>query len=192
MFRNLLAAAAVSLAVGFTPALKADTLADILLADGDMFDSNQNDFDIVTEAVIATGLDGAAASLTLTAFLPTDKAFRILVEDLYGISIKNEEALFNAIVEALTPDGVKEVLLYHLVSGVVTAADVVELPNGTPVNTLLDESFDINFRGKGQIRLVDGAPFQRDPIIRQTDIFADNGVAHVIDRVLLPPADETD
>ncbi len=190
MLKKMFTALAITATLGFAATTaNAQSLADILTSDGDRFDTNQNDFDIVTEAVIATGLAGAADSLELTAFLPTDKAFRILVEDLYGISIKDEEALFNAIVATLTPAVVEQVLLYHLVGGTVAAADVIALGEGFMVPTLLGPTFTIDFKGKAQIRLVDGADDLRDPIVRQVNIFADNGVAHVIDRVLLPPMD---
>lgn len=190
MSRNIFASAAIALAVAFAaPVAQADTLAEILLSDGDMFDNNQNDFDIVTEAVLATGLGAAANEMELTAFLPTDKAFRILVEDLYGFSIKNEEALFNAIVANLGVEAVTEVLLYHLVSGTYLASDVVGAGDGAMIPTLLGPEVTLDFRGKRQIRLMDGVDSMRDPIVRQTDIVADNGVAHVIDRVLLPPAE---
>ena len=190
MSRNIFASAAIALAVAFAaPVAQADSLADILLSDGNQFDRNQNDFDIVTEAIIATGLDGAADMMELTAFLPTDKAFRILVEDFYGLSIKNEEALFNAIVANLGVEAVTDVLLYHLVSGTYLAADVVGAGDGAMIPTLLGPEVTLDFRGKHQIRLMDGVDSMRDPIVRQTDIVADNGVAHVIDRVLLPPAE---
>jgi len=185
--KKLMTAIAMTAALGFASTSQADSLADILLSDGDQFDTNQNDFDIVTEAVLAAGLGDAADTMELTAFLPTDKAFRILVEDLYGISIKDEEALFNAIVDTLTLDVVTDVLLYHLVPGTYQAADVVDLGEGYVVETLLtDATFTIDFRGQAQIRLIDNEPSLRDPIIRATDLLADNGVAHVIDRVLLP------
>lgn len=183
-------ATAIAATIALAPSAQADegmTLADILLSDGDRFDTNQNDFDIVTEAVIATGLGDAAGSLELTAFLPTDKAFRILVEDLYGVSIMDEAALFDAIVAALGVDTVRNVLFYHLVAGTVMAADVVAAGDGAMVPTLLPgASLEIDFKGKGQIRLIDAATSLRDPIIRATDIVASNGVAHVIDRVLVP------
>ena len=184
--KQLIATLTMTLALAFANSLQAQTLADILLSDGDQFDTDQTDFDIVTEAVLATGLGGAAGSLELTAFLPTDKAFRILVEDLYGISIKDEEALFNAIVDTLGVDTVTDVLLYHLVPGTFEAADVIALGDGFEVPTLLGPTFTLDFRGRGQIRLADNEPSLRDPIVRGTDIIATNGVAHVIDRVLLP------
>ena len=190
MSKNIFASAAIALALAFTaPVAEAASLADILLSDGDEFDRNQNDFDIVTQAVLATGLGPAAETMELTAFLPTDKAFRILVEDLYGLSIKNEEALFNAIVATLGVETVTDVLLYHLVPGTFLASDVVNAGSGAMIPTLLGPDLTLDFRGKYQIRLVDGDDSLRDPIVRQTDIIADNGVAHVIDRVLLPPVE---
>ena len=190
MSKKLFVSAAIALSLAFTvPVAQADSLADILLSDGNEFDSNQNDFDIVTEAVLATGLGGAADTMELTAFLPTDKAFRILVEDLYGLSIKDEEALFNAIVTTLGPETVTDILLYHLVPGTYLASDVVSAGNGAMIPTLLGQDLTLDFRGKYQIRLADGDDSLRDPIVRQTDIVADNGVAHVIDRVLVPVLD---
>lgn len=190
MPKSIFSTVAIALALTLSaPALQADTLAGYLTSDGDRFDSDQNDFDIVTEAIIATGLDVAADTMELTVFLPTDKAFRILVDDLYGLSIKDEEALFDAIVATLGVDTVRDILYYHLVSGTVLAEDVVDAGNGAMVPTLLGQYLTLEFKGKHQIRLEDGADSLRNPIVRQTDIMADNGVAHVIDRVLVPVLD---
>ena len=194
MEKHFIAALAATVALGFSaPAVQADghlTLAQILLADGDQFDTNQDDFDIVTEAILATGLGGAADTMELTAFLPTDKAFRILVEDAYGLSIKDEAALFQAIVDTLGGDTVRDVLYYHLVAGTVMSGDVVAAGDGAEISRLLGNSFTLDFKGKkiAQIRLTDNEPFLRDPIVRAVDITAENGVAHVIDRVLPPVA----
>jgi len=67
-------------------------LAEVLLADGDTFDHNQYDYDILTQAVLAvlaSKPDSAVGVLTdgsvaLTAFLPTDKAFKRTVKELTG------------------------------------------------------------------------------------------------------------
>jgi len=192
MTKYFLAAIATAFALGISsPALQADhhmTLAEILLADGDDFDNDQNDYDIVTQFVLETQLDTAADEETLTAFLPTDKAFRILVEDVYGLSIRDEEALYEAILTTLTLPVVKDVLLYHLVGVALNSGDVVAAGDGYVVTTLLGETFTLDFKGKNiaQIRLTDNEPQLRDPIVRVVDITASNGVAHGIDRVLLP------
>ena len=203
MKKQFIAAAAIALGatslMGASAQADGHTLADALLADERGFDDNQNDFDIVTEALLAQDADGsylfpglvAAATdseATLTVFLPTDKAFRILVEDLGLGSIKDEEALFGAIVATVGVDRVGQILAYHIVPIIATSEDVLDLGNGAQVPTVEGSTFTLDFKGKKpQIRLADEAGPGRDPIVRTVDaVEADNGVAHVIDRVLIP------
>ena len=202
MKKQIIAAAAIALGVtsivgtaaqadGHTP----PTLAQILLSDSagdvDGFDTNQNDFDIVTQALLATdGFNGLATAAgtpgaNVTVFLPTDKAFRILVEDLGLGSIKDESDLFDAIVATVGAPAVSDILKYHVVAGIADSSVVATL-GGADVETLLGETFQVQFKGKQQIRLVDDGGPGRDPIVRAVDIEASNGVAHVIDRVLIP------
>ena len=76
-----------------------DSLASVLGADGVKFDSNWKDFDIVEAAVYAVAaakpdspvLVLADGTKRLTAFVPTDKAFRNLVKDLTGKSYSSDE-----------------------------------------------------------------------------------------------------
>src|SRR5210317_2586500 len=101
MIKNLLATSAILLTLGLNaPVVLADdhcdegTLGAVLGSFGPGFDSDQNDFDIVREAVALFPplVDAACdADAELTVFLPTDKAFRILLEDLGVGSFKNEE-----------------------------------------------------------------------------------------------------
>ena len=124
--------------------------------------------------------------LIKTLYLPTDKAFRILVEDLFGESIKNESELFDFLVTGLTLPVIEAVLEYHIIGEVYTAGDLVNEGDGFELSPLLeDSSLELDFRGK-QLRLIDNEPGLRDPIVRVVDIHGSNGVAHVIDRVLLP------
>ncbi len=199
MKKQIIAAAAIALGatsiLGASAQAEDPTLAEILLSDSagdtDGFDTNQNDFDIVTQALIATdGLNGLATAAgspgELTVFLPTDKAFRILVEDLGLGSIKDESDLFDAIVATVGAPAVSDILKYHVVLGVADSSVVATL-GGVDVPTLLDDAtFQVQFKGKKQIRLVDAGGPGRDPIVRAVDITASNGVAHVIDRVLIP------
>ena len=85
----------------------APTLADVLLSDGNQFDANPFDYDIVTEAVLLFPDLVAAASdpnAELTVFLPNDWAFRKLVADLTGRWPLREQAVFDAVAALGTRD----------------------------------------------------------------------------------------
>jgi uncharacterized surface protein with fasciclin (FAS1) repeats len=119
-------------------------------------------FTTLTAAVEAAGLDGAlSAEGPYTVFAPTDEAFAKLPEGTVESLLANPEAL-------------KKVLLYHVVSGDVRAAQVVELDSATTLN---GEMVAIN---------TDGGVRVNDANVIKTDITASNGVVHVIDTVLIP------
>jgi len=101
-----------------------------------------------------------------TVFAPTNDAFAALPEGTV------ESLLLPENKQALT-----DILLYHVVSGKVLAADVVTL---TAAPTVLGKDITITVK--------DGKVFLNDTVeVIITDIEASNGVIHVIDAVLLPP-----
>lgn len=137
------------------------------------------DMDIVDTAVadgrfttLATALTEAGLIDTLkgegpfTVFAPTDDAFAALPDGTLEGLLADKEALTN-------------VLLYHVVAGKVMAADVVELDSA---DTVLGKPVSIKVDG--------GNVFVNDSQVIITDIETSNGVIHVIDAVLIPPADE--
>jgi len=71
----------------------------------------------------------------------------------------------------------KAVLLYHVVSGKVTAADVANLSTAKTLN-----GKSVRFRMSGMNVFVNSAK------VTKADVTASNGVIHVINRVLIPPA----
>ena len=71
----------------------------------------------------------------------------------------------------------KQILLYHVVSGQYMASDVVKV---TTVKTLQGGNLTIN--------VTKDAVYVNNAKVVVTDIKTDNGVIHVIDAVLLPPA----
>ncbi len=186
--------AALMLVMVAVPASADDpSIIDIAVSDGDQFDSNPFDFDILTEAVIATGLDEALDDdgvgdlpFDVTVFAPTDQAFRRLVYDLAGVWLESEEEVFNAVAE-LGLDTVSDVILYHVVEGEVFAATALTL-DGVDVPTLLGPTFEVNVRQSTWISLRDQDVDDIDPwvIPALTDIDASNGVIHGITRVLRP------
>jgi LPXTG-motif cell wall-anchored protein len=72
-----------------------------------------------------------------------------------------------------------DILLYHVVPGQVMAADVVNL-----------SSADTALGKPVAIKVENGNVFINDAQVIITDVEASNGVIHVIDAVLIPPADE--
>lgn len=120
---------------------------------------------LVTALQEAELVDALSGEGPFTVFAPTDDAFALLPDGTI-------EALL-ADIPALT-----DILLYHVVAGEVLAADVVELQYA---ETLLEKDIGI--------RVKDGMVYLNDAQVIITDIIADNGVIHVIDSVLLPPAE---
>ena len=124
-------------------------------------------FTTLVAAVTAADLvDTLKSEGPFTVFAPTDDAFAKLPAGTI-------EALLNDI-PALT-----DILLYHVVPGKVMAADVVNLSSA---DTALGKPL--------AIKVEDGKVMINDAQVIITDIEASNGVIHVIDTVLLPPADE--
>ena len=124
-------------------------------------------FKTLVTAVKAAGLvDTLKSKGPFTVFAPNDDAFAKLPKGT---------------VEGLLKDIPKltEILKYHVVNGAVPAADVVVHKN---VTTL-----------QGQDVKVDAAkwhlhknPKINDANVLKADVMTDNGVIHVIDKVLLP------
>ena len=102
-----------------------------------------------------------------TVFAPTDDAFTKLPEGTVATLLLPENL-----------EQLKSILLYHVVSGKVPAADVVTL---TSADTVQGDPVSVKVDG-GKVYLNDTV----EVII--TDVEASNGVIHVIDSVLLPPA----
>lgn len=120
---------------------------------------------------LAAALGGAGLVATLkgpgpfTVFAPTDAAFAKLPPGTVENLLKPENK------QQLTA-----ILTYHVVPGVVKAADVVKLKEAKTVN------------GKMITVLVkDGSVTINDAKVTATDIGASNGVIHVVDTVILPP-----
>jgi PKD repeat protein len=137
------------------------TIVDKLVADGR--------FKTLVAAVQAAKLDGTLSGAgPFTVFAPTDAAFAKLPPGTVESLLKD-------------PQGqLKQILLYHVASGSVKAADVVKLSS---VKTVQGESAGITVT-KDAV-MVDGAK------VTQTDMIGSNGVIHVIDAVMIPPAATT-
>jgi uncharacterized surface protein with fasciclin (FAS1) repeats len=167
-------------------------MADSAGDDASGFDKNWKDFDIVTQAVLLYPDLVAAVSnpdLKLTVFLPTDAAFRKLVQDLTGQRRRSESEVFAA-VAGLGLDTVKTVLTYHIIAGSAIDYDTARQSDGAVLTTLQGGTLTVDVRGDWcrSVRLIDNDLDARDAMVVSPNVGGEalNGFAHGIDRVLRP------
>ena len=141
--------------------------------------------DLVVGAENLTALEAAVIKADLvdtlksegpfTVFAPTDDAFMGLLMALGGD--------FNSLDDFDTDEEIallKDILLYHVVPGKVLEADLV----AGSVPTALEESNIEIIESEGTFVIGDAS--ETNANIKDTDLEATNGVAHIIDKVLLP------
>jgi uncharacterized surface protein with fasciclin (FAS1) repeats len=122
-------------------------------------------FKTLTKLLTRAGLTNALRQPgPFTVFAPTDAAFKKVPKRTLNVLLQNKARL-------------KALLLYHVVSGKVTAADVVKLSSAKTLD------------GKAvRIRVTGANLFVNSAKVTKPDVMASNGVIHVINRVLIPPA----
>ncbi|MCS7045518.1 MAG: fasciclin domain-containing protein [Gemmataceae bacterium] len=124
-------------------------------------------FKTLVKAVQAAELvDTLKGKGPFTVFAPTDEAFAKVPREKLEALLKDKRAL-------------TAVLTYHVVPGKVMAADVVKLESAKTV-----QGQPIAIVAKDGKVTINGAN------VLKTDIICQNGVIHVIDAVILPPADK--
>ena len=120
-------------------------------------------FTTLAKALQATGLvETLKGPGPFTVFAPTDEAFAKLPAGTVEGLLQNPEKL-------------KSILLYHVVSGKVTAKDVAGIKSA---KTVEGSSAKVTARN-GKV-MIDRAN------VVKADIMASNGVIHVIDSVIMP------
>merc|ERR1711992_399577 len=116
---------------------------------------------IVSDLGLVDTLKGAEA---LTVFAPSDEAFAKLP---------------SGTLESLAPDQAKEIVLRHVVTAKVPAADVAT----GPVETIGGEVIDLIKTDAGGVQIT----YEGNTInVVTADVMASNGVIHIIDKVILP------
>lgn len=174
------------------------SLAEVLAADGAKFDRNWKDFDILDAAVTAVLKDDpkspvavlADGKTRLTAFLPTDGAFRTLVKDLTGSKPTTEKATVKALLSVADLDTIETVLLYHVVPGKTLASPKVlaAAKADTDVKTAQGGSVELTLQ-KGKIAVEDADPDIKDARVVPSGVDINKGnrqIGHAVNRVLLP------
>ncbi len=132
------------------------------------------DFSTLVTAIKAAGLvDALKGKGPFTVFAPTNAAFEKLPKGTLESLLKPENK-----------EKLAEILKFHVIPASVLAADVVKLGGKESSKTLQGSSFLIEVKdGKVSIGSKDNLAN-----VTATDIKTTNGVIHVIDAVILPPA----
>ena len=155
----LMATAATAMLAGAAMAQDATSdIVDTAVAAGD--------FTTLVAAVQAAGLvDTLKGEGPFTVFAPTDAAFAALPEGTVNTLLKPENK-----------DQLVSILTHHVVPGEVMSSDLTEGMSAATV-----QGGEVTFT-------LDGGAKVNDANITTADIAASNGVIHVIDAVIMPPA----
>ncbi len=156
-----------------TPTTTADSSMSTTPADKTIVEiaAGNPDFSTLVTAVGAAGLtETLSGPGPFTVFAPTNEAFA-----------KLPAGTVETLLEPANKEQLAALLTYHVVPAVVMAKDVkpgtVETVNGATFTVAVED---------GSVILTD-AQGNKAKVIT-TDLVASNGVIHVIDAVLLPPA----
>ena len=127
---------------------------------------------LVTAVAATTDLVGVlSGTAEYTVFAPTNTAFGALPAGTVSTLLEN-------------PDGqLRDILLFHVLTGSVRAAAVVALAKPATVPTALTGA---SFTVTADLQITEA--FDGPASLVATDVIASNGVIHVIDRVLSPGA----
>ena len=123
-------------------------------------------FDSLVAAVAKAELvDTLANDGPFTVFAPTDEAFAEALDAL-GVTLDD-----------LSKEDLTQILTYHVVPGKLYSEDVVAASSATTV-----QGGDVSIAAG-----TNGVTLNGDVNVVATDVLANNGVIHVVDKVLLPP-----
>lgn len=142
-----------------------NTIADIASADGS--------FTTLLAALTATGLDTLVADPdnTFSVFAPTDAAFAALGQDTINALLADTDTL-------------RDILLYHVFpDATVLSDDAVSIANSN------SNKVEMANGDMAAISYVDSSLFINDSAITEANVTASNGVIHVLNKVIMPPAE---
>jgi uncharacterized surface protein with fasciclin (FAS1) repeats len=137
-------------------------------ATGDIVATAQGSEDLSTLVAAVTAgdlVETLQGEGPFTVFAPTNQAFSDI------------QSTVDTLLEPENKDDLKNVLTYHVVPGSYPAS---ALEDGQELTTVQGEKLTVS---------IDGDTVKvGDATVEQADVNADNGVVHVIDTVLVPPA----
>ncbi len=132
-------------------------------------------FSILVAALSRADLvDTLSGTGPFTVFAPTDDAFAAS-----GIALAD--------IQSMDVAALQTILRYHVVAGRVTSAEITAGPVDTVATAGGGWNLDLIVGTEGGVTLNGGGGVTGGASVTTADIAADNGVIHVVDRVLLPP-----
>ncbi len=142
-----------------SPSMAAKDIVDTAVGAGDFTT-------LVTAVTAAELVETLKGDGPYTVFAPTDAAFAAVPKETLDALLADPKG-------ALT-----DVLTYHVVSGKVMASD---LSDGMMIDTVNGAQLEVKINADGSVMIGDAT-------VTTADIETSNGVIHVIDTVLVPPA----
>jgi uncharacterized surface protein with fasciclin (FAS1) repeats len=143
-----------------TPMTPEQNIVEIVVAD--------NNFSLLEAAVKHADLVGTlSGNGPFTVFAPTNEAFAAAGLDT------------EAKITALPKETLKNILMYHVATA-ATPASAIPTASNTPVRSAANIDLFVTKNDKGVF--INGAT------VTKADVMASNGVIHVINKVLMPPA----
>lgn len=137
----------------------SNTITDVVVSNPD--------FSTLEDAVLKANLQSTLSSPgTFTVFAPNNAAF-------------TASGITSATLNALTPAQVSNILLYHTLGSKIAAADVPAGPNAKVITASGDSVF-VTKNASGVF--INGIQ------VTTADVATDNGIIHVIGKVLMPPS----
>lgn len=147
-------------AAASSEAVEAKTIADLAVA-------TPNLSTLVSALTAAEWVEPLKGAGPFTVFAPTNEAFA-----------KLDPAVLADLLKPENKDKLAAILKYHVVPGKIAAADA----KGATVDLTTLNGAVVKVDGKGDVVKVGEAT------VSKTDIIASNGVIHLIDTVIMPPA----
>lgn len=130
-------------------------------------------FTTLVAALEATDLDLVLGDLETdyTVFAPTDAAFDLLPDGTVDALLAD-------------PDTLSDILLYHVRAGKVMSDAALTIAQSA------ENQVEVANMDKVALSTVDSMLYVNNAMVTTVDVMADNGLIHVIDRVLMPPEEK--
>jgi len=173
------------------------TASSMLLEDTSGLDNDWSDSDIMRlsyASVISSRPDSrlallADSSVSMTLFIPSDRAFRALVFDLTGVLPSDEKATFRA-VRGLGISRLESILLHHVYFGDPIDSTKASGSKGVKLTSALGKTVTIAVSKDGKIALIrDGNPNLRNARVIAAKADINKGARHIghyVNRVVVP------